>query len=297
MSSDLWLRNNTVGNSTCLAIDTKGPTAKLAINSPGNLVHSSSCSGYRADHFSDQARKHYEQMKFRFITPKVAAPKPCKATYKVVASSGGKVSNATIVATNPRCGGWSGTITFQQQREWNLAVDVGGNFERQAHLSEEKDAMLSIRNNTGISESQAKLTYKGKDYQAALRGGALTRIVQATENGDGSAKGGSGVTLEVEINQKTGEYTVRAGYLAGVGNYHEISTSYDKVIFDTNTLYSADPLADSHFPGITGKTSDPKHIRGSWSEKLTHSPWSGYPATGQGEVAASWNLTFTPGPQ
>jgi hypothetical protein len=296
-SSDLLLRNNTVGNSTCLTIDTNGPAAKLDLNSLGTLVHSSSCNGYRADHFSDQAQKHYEQMKFRFITPKVATPKPCKATYKVISSSGGKVSNATIVATNPRCGGWSGTITFQQQSEWDLAVDVGGNFERQAHLSEDKDAMLTIRNNTGISESQAKRTYKSKDYQAALRGGALTRIVQSTENGDASAKGGSDVTLEVEINRKTGEYTVQAGYLAGVGNDREISTSYDKVLFDSNTPYNADPMANSHFPGITGKTSDPKHIQGSWSEKLTHSPWPGYPATGKGEVAASWNLTFTPGPQ
>jgi hypothetical protein len=294
-SSDLWLRNNTVGNSSCLAIDTKGPAAKLDLNSLGTLVHSGNCNGYRADHFSDQAQKHYEQMKFRFITPRVVAPKPCKATYKVVASSGGKVSNATIVATNPRCGGWSGTITFELQSDWDLAVDVGGNFERRAHMSEDKDATLTIRNNTGISESQAKTTYKGVDYQAALRGGALTRIVQATRTIDASAKGGSDVSLEVQINQKTGEYTVQASYRAGVGNSHEISTSYDKVLFDTNMPYSADPVAVA-FPGMTGKTSDPKHIQGTWSQKL-NSPWPGYPASGKGEVAASWNLTFTPGPQ
>jgi hypothetical protein len=295
--SGLLLRNNTVGNSTCLAIDSKGPTAKLDLNSPGKLVPGGNCNGYRADHFSDLERKHYEQMKFRFITPKAVGPRPCKATYKVVASSGGKVSKATIVATNPRCGGWSGTINFQQESEWDLAVDVGGNFERRAHLSEDKDATLTIRNNTGISESEAKTTYRGIDYQGALRGGALTRIVQATINADASAKGGSDVTLEVQINQKTGEYTVQAGYRAGLGNEHEITTDHGKLVFDSNTPYSADPIANSHFPGIIGKTSNPKHIQGTWTEKLTNSPWPGYPATGQGEFAASWNLIFTPGPQ
>jgi hypothetical protein len=193
-----------VAPSTCLAIDTNGPTAKLDLNSPGTLVHSDSCGGYRADHFSDQAEKHYQQMTLRFITPKVTIAKPCKATYKVVASSGGKASNATIVATNPRCGGWSGTITFQRQSEWDLAVDVGSNFERRAHSTEDADVTLNIRNNTGTSESQAKLTYKQIDYQAALRGGALTRIVQRTTDTEANAKGGSEVTLEVKLIEKTG---------------------------------------------------------------------------------------------
>jgi hypothetical protein len=294
-SSDLWLRNNTVGNSTCLAIDTKGPAAKLDLNSPGTLVHSGSCGGYRADHFSDQAEKHYQQMAFRFITPKVTTAKPCRATYKVVASSGGKASNATIVATNPRCGGWSGTITLQRQSEWDLAVDVGGNFERSVHSSEDVDVTLNIRNNSGTSESQAKHTYKQIDYQGALRGGTLTRIVQSTTDTDASAKGGSDVTLEVNLTGKTGDYSVAAGYRVEVGNSHEIATDHGKVLFDSNTPYPADPIANSHFPGILGKTSDPKHIQGSWSEQLK--PPSGYPFTGQGQVAVSWNLTFTPGPQ
>jgi hypothetical protein len=294
-SIDLLLRNNTVGNSTCLAIDSKGPAAKLDLNSPGRFVPGGNCNGYRADHFSDLEQKHYEQMKFRFITPKAVSPRPCKATYKVFASSGGKVSKATIVATNPRCGGWSGTINFQQESEWDLAVDVGGNFERKAHMSEDKDVTLTIKNNTGISESEAKTTYRGIDYQAALRGGALTRIVQATHNADASAKGGSDVTLEVQIDQKTGEYNVQAGYRAALGNDHEIATDHGKLLFNSNTPYSADPIVNSNFPGIIGKTSNPKHIQGTWTEKLK--PPSGYPYAGHGAVAASWNLTFTPGPQ
>jgi len=294
--SDLWLRNNTVGNSTCLTITTKGPMASLDLNSPGKLVNSAYCGGYRADHFSDQARKHYQQIKLRFITPRVAAVKPCKATYKVAASSGGKVSNATIVATNPRCGGWSGTITFQAQRDWDLAEHAGTNFELDAHLTEEMDVNLTIRNSTGISESQAKYTYIRKAYQQQLlQGGALTRILAAKTNIDASAKGGSDVTLDVKLNNKTGEYSVAADYGTPVGNSHGVDTGRNGEFLEYNTPYSG-YMPISHFPGMVGKTSDPKHIKGNWSDKVGP-PDNAHAWTGGGVVAVSWDLTFTPGPQ
>jgi hypothetical protein len=291
-SVDLSLKNNTVGNSTCLGITTGGgPKPTLSRQSNGNLVESGDCGGYRADHFSDADQKHYQIMQLRFSTPKVVSPKTCKATYKVIADSGGKASRSTIVATNPRCGGWSGTITFQRQSQWSSENDMGGPFESSVHQSADLDVQISLQNGVGVANSEASLSYDDMAFQGALRGQQKTRIQQSSTNTKGKAVGGSEATVEVQIDPKSRTYTVLPEWRYAAGSVHSISTHRDQDPSDTTSPFYANPFDGSHFSRITGKFTNPKHLQGTWSETMPP-PYGN--AKGQIVNAVTWNLTFTP---
>lgn len=291
-SVDMVLRNNTVGNSTCLNILGNNPPATLDLRSNGTLVHSLWCGTYRADHFSDQAQKHYENMALRFQTPKSTSQRPCSVTYKIIGDSGGKSSRSTIVATNPLCGGWSGTITMQSQTEYGVESDVGGAFESTVHMTETQDLTLSFQNSVGVASGDADLNYEAKNWQGALRDQVRTRIVEGHTTMKGKARTGSAASIEVEIDSKQRTYTLKPSFKTSRGTLHTLSTHYDEVIIDADTPYYVDPRVNSHFPGFYGTLTDPKHIHGQWSENLP--PPSGHSYTGGTTVAVEWDLTFVP---
>jgi hypothetical protein len=284
-STDLVLQNNTAGNSSCLIIANSVPAGNLDLLSHGTLVRSAPCGGYRADHFSDQSRKHYEHLKLRFLTPKAPSPKICKATYKVIADSGGKASKSTIVATNPNCGGWSGTITFHFEGDATLE---GGqkNFERSVHQTEYLDVSITLQNGVGAAASHAHWDYHSLDYQQALRGQALTRIETGSVVDTGSADGGSEDSVEVKV-AKDGTYSVAPQWKIAVGERHTIIKDHGKVIGDTTLPCYANPTFSK---GIYGKTASPRHVQGSQTEENPY----GYNKTGKSSYSIDWNLTLTP---
>jgi hypothetical protein len=175
-SVQMALRNNTPGNSTCLQV-TGGPgKPKLTLGSKGGFVKAAECGGYRADHFTNSPRKHYEDMVLRFKAP--SAPKnACRALYTLSAQSGGQATDASITAIKPggcACGG------FGEVRRWNVTVS----FEYSG------SAEASSRTPGGDTESQSV---------QALHTGSVTSVLSVASPIPASQWSGTGAAGQIRI--------------------------------------------------------------------------------------------------
>ena len=90
-SVNLKLRNNTPGNFTCLAVSTPAGAKPPSVTNvgKGGFIKSTDCGGYRASHFTDSPKKHYEDMSLRFTAPAAPPQGSCKVLYKLTATNGG----------------------------------------------------------------------------------------------------------------------------------------------------------------------------------------------------------------
>jgi len=273
--TDLVLRNNTAGNSSCLAISGDVPRPFLQLQSNGTLLHWPKCGGYRADHYGDNSQQHYEDMKVRLTALPPPSSDTCKATYKVVASSGGKTAKSTIVATNPNCGGWSGQISCTSQpppgqRHEELVDSSHSEFQR---------LTVNVQDSAGIATGHAETHSSKVIRRKQIRGSAVTISVDITGKSDGVADGTSPATVDVFLEEAKGTYSISFNIASPIeGKVHTVDCIRGDC-FESDAGIGVAGVCPS--TALHGKLSDPSRLQGS----TTFTPEFGGPTQ-----TATWSL-------
>ncbi len=275
---DFGLRNNTPANSTCFDISREKVTPRLTLLSKGGLNPSAFCD-YSADHYTDAPKKHYEDMKLRFAVAK-APPKVCKATFKLKGRAYGKTVHSTVVATDPKCGGWSGEIKYRYK---STASDSSGptNFESSFSHEELVEITFTLQDGAGIAVSRGELKSEGKSYQQALRNQVLTRILNHSYSTEGSVSDSADAEILVNINPRTGKYGVTPKW--DIANGRKRSYTYRRSGPSSEEFYDYPAvLSQLAITGQVGK--DPKHLQGTARKER--------PFGGGHSGSTSWELTW-----
>jgi hypothetical protein len=120
------VRNNTPSNSTCLQVTGPGKIDLKIADGRGRLVKSQWCvetlgshlpiwvnvGGYEIHHYSDSAKKHYEDVNLVFTSPK-SEHEPCsEQDYLLTASTNG-LGGLLNIKVKENCS-WTGTINISQ---------------------------------------------------------------------------------------------------------------------------------------------------------------------------------------
>jgi hypothetical protein len=189
-------------------------------------------------------------MKFTFIAPAQKATKP---GFGVDATSRAGVAQGEWFAGLGT--GWSGHISYT----YTHTGDHGENEQQTWSYSTTTRISADLKDGKGTANGFTEIHDMKRQRQRALRGGSITLINAMSALIEGSFADSAPATVDVVmVNPSTGTYTVQLEYIFKEGK------SRTQMCGRTDCRDSEAQLLIGPFrPGITGRTDDPNHVKGS----------------------------------
>lgn len=192
-------------------------------------------------------------MKFTFIAPTQKATKP---GFGVEATSRAGVAQGEWFAGLGT--GWSGHVSYTHSH----TGDRGENELQTWSYSTATGIAVDLKDGKGTANGYTEIHDLRRQRQKALRGGSITLINAGSQSIEGSFADAAPATVDVVmVNPAIGTYTVQLDYIFKEGK------ARTQMCGRTDCRESeAQLLIGPLRPGISGRTDDPNHVKGSKTE-------------------------------
>jgi hypothetical protein len=183
-------------------------------------------------------------------------------------------------------GEWTTGLGTDWSGELSCTRTLTGNEDHDEFLdssqSESNQFTITVRDGRASARGFAQVHEREVFRQKALRGGALTMIVEQSDTSEGTVEGVADATVDVQLDKPNGRYTIGANMGSVVaGTRSTVSCHREKCETHDSPMYVVECLGDN----LGGPLTDPNHLHGSRNEVK-----SGAGRKGKGTV--SWTVNW-----
>ena len=145
--------------------------------------------------------------------------------------------------------------------------------------------IVTVKNGVAVASRQAEMNYESAMLQKALRGGAITYIINDSSKISASAAGTSEATLGVGVDPAMGVYRISPTWPSNVTGKEHKTDCHRETCTTEELDFPADPVPPST---IVGQIDAPNHLKGSKTDK---GPSADGLLKGQQTLTVTWDLT------